>query len=218
MRSISRAHPDGVRWRLARTVWCLLAVAACTPRATALPSGGYHGIALDPARPKPDFTLVATDGRPFHFAADTHGIITLLYFGYTYCPDVCPVHMANIAEVLHQMPPEDQERVRVVFVTTDPTRDTPTRLRAWLDNFDPRFIGLIGDMATVNRIQEALGLPPAVPEVGDGPRAPGGPAYGVGHLLFTPDDSLRLEYPFGTRQADWSADLTALIAAEPKPK
>lgn len=188
------------------------ALACGDARATAL--NGLRGVRLSPTRPKPEFTLTSTDGRPFDFKTDTKGFVTLLYFGYTNCPDVCPTHLTNIAAALRRMSPEDQSKVRVVFVTTDPDRDTPERLRQWLNNFDRRFIGLRGPSDSVNQIQVALGLPPATMEMMDstaaGPRA----AYGMGHaaqvLAFTPDDSLRAEYPSGFTADDWANDLPRL--------
>ncbi len=172
-----------------------------------------RGVKFVPPHAKPDFTLETTDGKPFHFANDTKGSVTLLYFGYTKCPDVCPLQLANIASALKQMEPADQSQVKVVFVTTDPNRDTPEVLRAWLDNFDKRFIGLRGSLDSVNAISAKLGLPPATMEM----MAPGeaGPAmYGMGHaaqvLAFTPDDSLRTEYPSGFKVADWANDLPKL--------
>lgn len=176
--------------------------------------GGLRGVLLTPARPKPDFVLTDTQGRPFDFLAETRGTATLLYFGYTNCPDVCPTHLTNIAAALRRLSAADQQRVRVVFVTTDPARDTAARLRSWLDNFDRRFIGLRGSADSVNEIQRRLGLPPATMEMVDphasGPRA----AYGMGHaaqvLAFTPDDSLRAEYPNGFTVADWANDLPKL--------
>jgi copper(I)-binding protein len=97
----------------------------------------------------------------------------------------------------------------VVFVTTDPERDTPTRIRQWLDAFDPRFVGLTGSRDEVNRIQASFGLPPA--------QLQGGTAdnYIIGHatqiLAFGFDNLARLAYPFGTRQADWAHDLPRLV-------
>lgn len=174
--------------------------------------GGYRGVLLPHALPRPDFTLTATDGSPYHFAARTRGQLTFLFFGYTNCPDVCPVHMANIAATLTRLTHEDRDRVRVVFVTTDPARDSLPRLRQWLAAFDPTFVGLRGDDSTVARIEAGLHLPPAVREPADSAAAGG---YGVGHaaqvLAFTPDDSLHLVYPFGTRQADWAHDLPLLL-------
>ncbi len=172
--------------------------------------GRYRGVELTPARPKPDFTLTATDARPFAFRRETEGRLALLFFGYTHCPDICPIHLANIAAVLHRLPSTMGERIRVVFVTTDPARDTPARLREWLDHLDPDFIGLTGTEAQITAAQEQAGLFPAIP---GRPDSTGG--YTVGHaaqvLAFTPDDSLRVLYSFGTRQQDWAHDLPMLL-------
>ena len=75
---------------------------------------------------------------------ELEGSITLLFFGYTYCPDECPMHMANIGAALKKLPPGIADQVKLVFVTTDPARDTPVELRRWLDNFDRHFVGLTG--------------------------------------------------------------------------
>ncbi|HEY4305137.1 MAG TPA: SCO family protein [Gemmatimonadaceae bacterium] len=187
-------------------------VASCDDsRASAIEQ--LHGVKFVPPHAKTDFTLETTDGKPFHFVNDTRGSVTLLYFGYTKCPDVCPLHLQNIAAALKRMDPRDQAQVKVVFVTTDPSRDTPDVLRSWLDNFDKRFIGVRGSLDTVNAIQGNLGLPPATMEA----MKPGetGPAmYGMGHaaqvLAFTPDDSLRTEYPSGFKVDDWVNDLPKL--------
>ena len=201
-----------------RSAWrALLAAAALAcgdPRERAL--SGLHGVKLTPVRAKPDFTFENTDGQPFHFAAETRGTVTLLYFGYTNCPDVCPQHLVNIAGALRKMSAEDQARVRVVFVTTDPARDTPERLRTWLNNFDRRFIGLRGAIDDVHSLETSLGV--AQSQMGAMPHMPAGPrplAYEVGHaaqvLAFSPDDSLRTEYPGGFTMDDWSNDLPRLL-------
>jgi protein SCO1/2 len=116
---------------------------------------------MTPPLPKPKFTLTDTAGAPFDFWPATQGCVTLLFFGYTHCPDECPLHMANIASSLQRLPPEIGEQVKVVFVTTDPTRDSAPLLRAWLDNFDRRFIGLTGSEAAIVAAQRAAFLPPA---------------------------------------------------------
>jgi protein SCO1/2 len=123
---------------------------------------------------------------------------------------VCPVHLANLAAVLERFPYDVRSRVKVVFVTTDPHRDTPERIRTWLDGFAPSFIGLHGPLDEVNRIQQELGLPVA----GAGLARRDG-SYDVGHaasiLAFLPDGPARVAYPFGTRQADWQHDLPLLL-------
>jgi protein SCO1/2 len=169
-----------------------------------------HGVALQPAVPRPSFTLTDTRGQVFDFGRETHGLLTFLFFGYTNCPDVCPVHVANVAAVLHTLPFEEQQRARFVFVTTDPARDSLPALRKWLDHFDASFIGLRGDDADVARVMGGLGLPPA----GRGPARADG-SYDVGHpatvIVFTADDSAHVLYPFGTRQVDWAEDIPRLL-------
>ncbi len=193
----------------------VLAVAACTQsRETVLKQ--IHGVQVTPVRAKPDFTLQSTDGKTFHFAHDTHDTATLLYFGYTNCPDACPDQLNKIASAYDKLTPAQKSKIRVVFVTTDPNRDTPERLRSWLDNFSKDFIGLRGGTDQVNRVQAEFGLPPAeIETMDDSTPGPHEMKYGVGHaaqvLAFTPDDSLRVEYPAGFTVADWSNDLPRLI-------
>ena len=187
------------------------ALAACTPTPPQV-TGRYNGIELKPAKPKQDFTLTDTEGRPFAFRDATDGQVTLLFFGYTACPDVCPVHMANIAAVLERLTPGERAQVKVVFVSTDPERDTPERLHSWLAHFDSAFVGVRGPIGDVNRIEQEFGLAASFTDA----ESPVDTTYGVGHagqvLAFTPDDSLRVMYPFGTRQQDWAKDLPRLIA------
>lgn len=176
----------------------------------------YRGVVLE-SGPRPDFTLADVDGRPFSFREATENRIALLFFGYTHCPDICPVHMAGIASVLRDLPWDVRDRIRVVFVSTDPKRDTPERMREWLAGFDPRFVGLRGNLEEVNRIQRELALPPAV-RLSQPTEGEDKDGYEVGHaaqvLVFGARD-LRLAYPFGTRQADWKRDLPTLVADLP---
>jgi protein SCO1/2 len=205
-------------YRLAAVALAALSVgAACSQGAPARAAGGsteLRGTVLDPPWSKPDFALTDTEGRAFDFRSETDGFLTLLFFGYTHCPDVCPVHMANVAEVLGDLDFADRARVRVVFVTTDPERDTPEALRAWLDRFDRSFVGLRGTESEVNAVQAELRLPPAVRQPGRPGPLPG--AYAVGHaaqvIAFTADGYARVVYPFGTRQSDWAHDLPRLLA------
>ena len=182
------------------------------------PPPQYRGVVMTPPLPKPEFTFTSMSGAPYRFREETQGTVTLLFFGYTYCPDVCPTHMSSIAAVLKRMPAHDRERVKVVFVTTDPARDTPERLKAWLGNFDSTFVGVFGQMADINRLQQSMGMPPAVPEAAP----PGSPAgtYGIAHgaavLAFSPDDSLRTLYPFGMRQEDFATDIPLLLKVKGK--
>ena len=196
---------DHMRW-LVVLAWAFSAACERGPE----PKDEYRGFLMAEPRAKVDFVLTDTEGQPFDFIRETAGYVTLVFFGYTYCPDLCPVHMANIAAVLKRSSPEVRNQVKVVFVSTDPERDTSERIATWLGGFDPSFIGLRGDTATVNQIQVALGLPAAIKgEVDeDG-------SYTVGHsayvLAFTADNLAHVLYPFGIRQADWAHDLPKLV-------
>ena len=174
---------------------------------------GLRGFVVPDPPPRPDFVLADARGGEYDFRAETDGFLTLLFFGYTNCPDVCPIHMSSIAEVKRDLGVELAGRLRVVFVTVDPKRDTPERLSNWLGAFDPEFVGLYGEPDMVDAIQIELGLPPAiVPDTTADDYA--ADDYIVGHgspvLAFSADDRLMVRYPFGTRQEDWLHDLPIL--------
>ncbi|MFF5857582.1 SCO family protein [Streptomyces sp. NPDC012751] len=113
---------------------------------------------LDQPFAKPELTLTDTHGKKYDLREETKGHPTLVYFGYTHCPDICPTTMSNIAVAKKALPRAEQENLRVVFVTTDPGRDTPAELGRWLKGIDPSFIGLTGDFAKVRTGARALGI------------------------------------------------------------
>lgn len=185
--------------------------AACSSGDAPAELGALRGVELGAPIPRPQFTLAATDGAPYDFYARTKGKLTFLFFGYTHCPDICPVHVANVASVLRTLSFEDRARAQFVFVTVDAARDSLPHLKTWLAQFDDTFIGLSGSLDSVNAIQAMINLPPAfIPE----PDAEGN--YSPGHaaqvLVFEEDDFARLLYPFGTRQVDWANDIPLLLA------
>jgi protein SCO1/2 len=169
---------------------------------------GWNGVAVEGTPKLPDADFVDTDGQPFDLRAAARDKPTLVYFGYTHCPDFCPVHMANIAQAMRRSSVRP-EQVNVVLVTVDPERDTPDVLGEYLDNFHRSFIGLWAPQEEVNRVLVELGLPEPVME-----RQPGSDDYTVGHatqlLAFDREGRARLAYPFGTRQSQWSEDLPKL--------
>ncbi|WP_328299676.1 SCO family protein [Streptomyces sp. NBC_00435] len=113
---------------------------------------------LDRPFDKPDVVLTDTTGKPWNLREQTKGKPTLIYFGYTHCPDVCPLTMSNIAVAKKALPKADQDKLQVVFITTDPERDTPESLGAWLKAQDPAFTGLTGDFATIQAAARTLGI------------------------------------------------------------
>jgi protein SCO1/2 len=171
----------------------------------------YRGGLVTPPLPKPRFTLTDTSGAPFDFWAKTQGYVTLLFFGYTQCPDECPLHMSNVARGLQQLPAGLGDQVKFVFVTTDPARDNPKALRAWLNRFDKRFIGLTGSEANIEAAQKTAGVPPARKT----PRPGSGVDYAVGHanfvLAYTKDNLAHVIYPGGITSQDWAHDLPQLV-------
>ncbi|GMR14019.1 MAG: SCO family protein [Gemmatimonadota bacterium] len=195
----------------------LIPIVLLVPLAACEPPGGSDEMANSPLRgsivetgsERPRFTLSDTHGNPYSFEDETDGLLAFIFFGYTNCPDVCPIHMATLASSIERLDPADRGRVRVVFISTDPLRDTPDVLRRWLDSFDPGFVGLRGTVDEVNAVAESLLLPPAAVPVG------AGDSYTVGHaasvLAVTPDGGTRVKYGFGTRQEDWATDLPLLL-------
>ncbi|MGW3007278.1 SCO family protein [Streptomyces sp. NPDC001219] len=106
-------------------------------------------ITLDSPLAKPDLVLTDTQGDKYDLLEKTKGHPTLIYFGYTHCPDVCPVTMANIAVAVKQLPKVQQKDLRVVFVTSDPERDTSATLKTWLGGINKDFTGLTGKFDTI---------------------------------------------------------------------
>jgi protein SCO1 len=213
-------HRSPGRRSLAVALLAALAVllAACEPASsTALVSqglepqaDGWRGLPLERARSMPDVTLLTSDGDEVELAEAFRGDPTLLFFGYTSCPDICPVHLASIAAAM------DAARVSyddldVVFVSVDPERDTPERIEEYLANFDRRMVGLHADLPVIEDALRQLDLPGPIVE-GPDPRGEGDlighPAQVIG---FDADGRALRVWPFGARRSDWVADLPRIV-------
>jgi protein SCO1/2 len=168
----------------------------------------YRGGLITPALPKPKFFLTDTSGAQFDFWNKTRGSVTLLFFGYTYCPDQCPMHMANLGVALKRLPTGIADQVKLVFVTTDPARDTPVQMRRWLNNFDRRFVGLTGTESALEAVQRAAGVPLAY-------RTADNSNYPIAHanfvIAYTKDNLAHVIYPGGVSKDDWIHDLPLLV-------
>jgi protein SCO1/2 len=223
--------------RLLVTVALVAALAGCDASGDTLeqaqptPSRAYHGVEPSPVPSRPSYVLKDTNGKRFDFLAETKGRPTFVYFGYTNCPDECPTAMADVAQALRKSTPEVRASARVIFVTTDPKRDTAPVLRRWLNQFSTEFIGLLGTDAEVAVAEEASGAPVAKPEgiiptlpgkpnehvhkLGTAPHQHFGPlGYAVTHsaviFAYDADDRLPVVYPGGVTPSDIAADLPAL--------
>jgi len=102
---------------------------------------GIHRVA-DARNLAYDFTLTGQDGKPFQLSQD-RGHAVAVFFGYTHCPDVCPATLEHLAKARAALG-NDRDNVRVVFITVDPRRDTPERMKRYLSKFDPSFVGMTG--------------------------------------------------------------------------
>ena len=213
----------------------LLTGCAGTSAPAAAPTAEFHGVEPDPVPERPSFVLRTTSGERYDFEERTGGKPTLLYFGYTNCPDECPTAMADISAALRSTRAELRDEVQVVFVTTDPARDSPQVLRTWLDGFSQEYVGLVGTQAEVDAAQKATGIATAqrggpVPTLpgrpnehphkeGTTPHSHSGPlGYGVGHanviFAFDSADRLPVLYPGGVRPSDIAADLPLLAQTQ----
>ena len=172
------------------------------------PQDVYAGIDLAEPYRRPSFTLTDTTGAPFDFKAATSGRPTLLFFGYTNCPDVCPTTLADVAVALRGLDPALVEQLQMVFVTTDPAFDTPEVLAEYLGRFDAdlpqRFIGLTGDQEAIDQAQLSTGVPLA---------EEAGRLHSSLLLLYGHDDEAHVAFDAGNTSRDIAADLRLVVGA-----
>ena len=112
----------------------------------------FYGTPIDPPYPAQNFTLASAAG-PVSFV-DFRGKLVVVYFGYTFCPDVCPATLAKLTEVLKKLSAQAAD-VQILMVSLDPERDTPERLEEYLAHFDPSFIGITGTRDQLDLITAA---------------------------------------------------------------
>ena len=167
----------------------------------------YRGSLIDPPIQAVDFELTDQLERPFRLS-DQLGKIVLVFFGYTHCPDVCPLTLSEFKQIKANLG-EQASEVKFVFITVDPERDTTAALREYLSNFDPDFIGLTGDRGTLDGVWKAYGVYQAKQEVGSAA------GYLVDHTartyLIDRQGNLRLTYPFEMGKDDILADVRHLL-------
>jgi protein SCO1/2 len=173
------------------------------------PPASFRGTTY--AEPYPaasEIDLARSDGSRFRLS-ELRGDIVLLFFGYTSCPDICPATMAELRQAISQLQEQDAKRVRVVFVTVDPERDTPERVQEYVTRFDPTFIGLSGSKNDLERIWADYGI---YREIADQQSAAG---YIVNHTarvnLIDPQGNLRVSFSFDTPVEDIVHDLKLML-------
>lgn len=173
-----------------------------------LATGHFNGAELSPAQELPAFTLKRADDRPFT-TADTSGRISLFFFGYTLCPDVCPMTLGQVAKVRRELG-ADAQYVDAYFVTVDPERDTAERLAAYAARFDPAIIPLTG---TAEELEQAMAAFGALAQKRPVPDSSVG--YLMDHTatlyLVDPDRRIRLLYSYAMAPGQITADIKRLL-------
>jgi len=172
---------------------------------------GWYGMPLTIERTLPEVLLLTTSDRPFQLDEELLGTPTLLFFGYSSCPDICPIHLAAIASAMEQTRTRYDD-LQVVFVSVDPERDTPERIDEFLAYFSTRMIGLHAELDVIVDALSQLDLPGPIVE-GPDPRGQGDlighPAQVIG---FDAQGQARRVWPFGTRRSDWVADIPRIVS------
>jgi protein SCO1/2 len=182
------------------TIWLLLVGAAGAAQ--------FKGGLLTPPRPAPELTLATQDGHEFRLSRE-RGKVVALWFGYTFCPDVCPTTLAELSQARQRLG-KDAQRFRIVFVTVDPERDTPARLREYVNGFSGSFTALTGPSERLAQARKAYGV------VAQKRVVPGTSAtYLIDHSAFVyivdPAGQLRLMFPFGMSIEDMVHDIKLLL-------
>lgn len=117
---------------------------------------GYFGQLLSPAKEAYDFKLTDQDGKPFRLS-QLRGDAVVLAFGFTHCPNICPTTLASLASVFKALPSDDRARVRFLFISVDPARDTPEKLKNYVPFFQSSFVGLTGSVQEIARTAKEYG-------------------------------------------------------------
>jgi protein SCO1/2 len=154
---------------------CTAAPTAPTGQRNADPAGYTGGSSLPEPYSMPEVSLTDTSGRPYNLSTTPSKPVTLLFFGYTHCPDVCIAVLSDVSLALRRLAPADRDQIQMIFITTDPTRDREKRIRHYLDRFNPTFVGLTGPMSTIKRAASDVGV-----EIEGMRKLPSG-GYEVGH-------------------------------------
>ena len=170
------------------------------------------GTELDPPFEVSSTPLVDTDGAPYSLTEDTDKDLTLVFFGYTHCPDICGQVMATLAGTLARLDASEKDRLDVVFVTTDPARDDEATVEDYVTAFDPSIIGLTGDLDDIIEVGRSMAV-----AVDKGQKLPSG-GYEVTHgtqvLAVDSDDAVPVFWDSDVSQAQLAHDVTALLGGE----
>jgi protein SCO1/2 len=178
----------------------LLSMTALATEAPALKAGVFN-----PAREAPDFSVQGSDGNTLTLNR-YRGKVVVLGFGYTRCPNVCPVTLAVLASAQRKLGALGSQ-VQVIYLTVDPERDNVERLKQFLASFDPTFVGGTGTAEQMAEVRKSYGV--------TAEKKGTGADYGVAHssfvYLITRDGKLRALMPYGHKADDYVHDISAML-------
>jgi protein SCO1 len=161
---------------------------------------------FDPPRAAPEFALQGSNGKPLKLS-DFRGKVVILGFGFTSCPDVCPTTLGVLGQAHKKLGAQGQD-VQVLYITVDPERDTPDRMRAYLRGFDPSFIGGTGSADQLEAVRKEYGIQANRKQYGE--------SYTFGHssfiYLIDRKGLLRALMPYGHSPDDYVHDAKLLLA------
>lgn len=170
----------------------------------------FQGSLIDPPVEAPQFELSDVNGQRFQLS-ELEGQVVIMFFGYTSCPDVCPVTLTDFLRIRSKLGDQGEE-VGFVFVTVDPDRDTPERMKKYLTNFDPAIIGLTGERTELEPVWSSYGVYEAKVDGGSEGN------YLVDHssriYVIDADGNLLLTYLFGTEYQVIADDVRYLVSRQ----
>ncbi len=167
----------------------------------------FHGQVIQSNQAAPSIELDGPSGSTVRLS-DYEGKVVVLYFGYTFCPDVCPITLSKLDRAMDIIG-DKAEDVQVIMVSVDPERDTPQILEEYMAHFNPTFVGVTGDTNTIDRIATTYGV---YYEAAEGSDATG---YLVNHtatvMIVDRDGYLKLVLPFEGTAEEIAADLNHFL-------
>lgn len=166
----------------------------------------FHGTVIQSPEPSHNFTLTGVNGDVS--LSDFRGKVVLIYFGYTFCPDICPGTLGNVAQALRDMGTKAED-VQLIMVSLDPERDTPEKLAEYMNHFHPSFIGITGTKEQLDEVASLYGI---YYQKNEGSSATG---YLIDHtatlLVLDREGYLKLVFPYGVTAQDIADDLKYML-------
>lgn len=167
----------------------------------------FHGTVIQSPEPSFDFKLTGKDGNVS--LSDYRGKLVLIYFGYTFCPDICPATLANVGQALRNLGEDKANEVQTIMVSLDPERDTPQKLADYVTHFHPSFIGITGTEQDIAQVTSLYGI---FYQLQPGSDATG---YLIDHtatlLVIDREGYLKLVFPFGVTVDEIADDLEYML-------